>query len=78
MRTTRSLVLKRETLSELSAGELAVVHAGSHLCVTEICGHGASFDTPCPTTPINVCLKQITTAIDLRSLDCPVINTVDC
>ncbi len=56
----RSLVLKRETLSELSAGELAGVAGGSHLCVTDFCGHGASFDDPCPTIPINVCLGGLT------------------
>lgn len=77
MRTTRSLVLKRETLSELSAGELAGVHGGSHLCVTERCGHGASFDTPCPTIPINVCVDEITTAV-AWTLPCLVIRTLDC
>jgi hypothetical protein len=53
----RSLVLHRETLTDLTGDELAVVVGGTHLCVTNGCGHGATFDTPCqiPTTPINAC-----------------------
>ena len=55
----RTLNLKRETLTELTAGEMAAVNGGSHACVTEGCTspvtHGISFDN-CPTLPINECL----------------------
>ncbi len=57
--------LKCTPLAELSAGELAGVNGGSHLCLTDTVGHGASFDTPCPTIPINICVDNITNAIVL-------------
>ena len=65
----RTLTVKRETLSELSAGELSGVAGGSHLCVTDTVGHTESFDLPCRTIPVNVCL---------RTLNCIAIETVDC
>jgi hypothetical protein len=57
MKPSRTLTLRRETLSDLTGDQLAAVVGGTHLCVTGTCGHGASFDTPCPipTTPINAC-----------------------
>jgi hypothetical protein len=62
MRGTRSLSLKREALSDLSANELVAVVGGqeelTHLgCnLTDACGHGISFDY-CPTIPVNICIR---------------------
>lgn len=61
----RSLSLKRETLSELSAGELSGVVGGSDLCTVT---HGPSFDEPCHTTPVRVCTG------DLTARTCPTIS----
>ncbi len=54
----RRLILKREALSELTAPELGSVAGGTHLActATDGCGHTASFDQPCPTVPVNLCL----------------------
>ncbi len=57
----RSLFLKRETLTELSAVEMSAVAGGSHLCgLTDNCGetltHGPSLDQTCPTTPYLACV----------------------
>ena len=71
MRSTRSLSLKREALTDLTPYELGIVVAGqeelTHLGCnpTDECGHGRSFDEPCPTFPVNPCL----------SLDRPCIQT---
>jgi hypothetical protein len=67
----KSLKLHRESLSDLTTAELGAVAGGaqdlSHLyCnLTDECGHGRSFDQPCPTFPVNPCL----------SLDRPCIQT---
>jgi hypothetical protein len=59
MRPSRTLTLRRETLGDLTGDELAAVVGGTHLCVTGACGHGNSFDNPCPipTTPVNTCIE---------------------
>jgi len=61
----KSLKLHREALSDLSTAELGAVAGGQALGVTDECGHGRSFDEPCPTFPVNPCL----------SLDRPCIQT---
>ena len=57
----RTLGLKREALSELSAGELGAVVGGTHYqcAATDGCTHGQSFDVACPvpTNPIAPCLS---------------------
>ena len=60
----KSLHLKRESLTALSADELGAVAGGAyeltHLAcnATDDCGHGRSFDEPCPTIPVNPCLSH--------------------
>ena len=54
MNRTRTLSLKRETLTELTPGELGAVVGASHVGCTVT--HGASLDEPCPTLPVFVCL----------------------
>jgi hypothetical protein len=62
---TRTLSLKRETLSTLTTDELLLVAGGqqelTHLGCnpTNECGHGPSFDEPCPTLPLNDCLSKL-------------------
>ena len=59
MRKNRTLALKRETLAQLTATEMESVHGGSHLCgPTDDCTH-ASFDAPCPTTPVLICINTV-------------------
>ena len=63
MRNTRTLALKRETLTELSTAELVHVAGGyelTHLACnpTNECGHGPSFDVRCPTLPVNDCIRR--------------------
>jgi hypothetical protein len=63
MRQNRSLSLKRETLAELTTGELTTVAGGSHLCAvtdncTETIGHN-SLDATCPTVPVLVCINTL-------------------
>lgn len=61
MRPTRTLALRRETLTSLDGDALAAVAGGSHLCESLLCAGsgacGASFDTPCPTLPLNPCFS---------------------
>lgn len=59
----RKLVLKHETLTELSHDQLGSVAGGTHVG----CGvtHGTSFEVVCPTMPLSPCL----------SLDRPCIQT---
>ncbi|HWL34690.1 MAG TPA: hypothetical protein VNQ77_00715 [Frankiaceae bacterium] len=54
----RTLTLRRETLSELTSGELGAVVGGTHAgcAVTDGCTHGPSLDARCPTTPLLPCL----------------------
>ena len=63
MRQNRSLSLQRETLTQLTAAELAGVAGGSHLCgVTDNCGDTlthASLDAPCPTVPVLNCIDTL-------------------
>jgi hypothetical protein len=56
----RSLSLKRETLADLTPGELAGIQGGSHVDCTVT--HGASFDESCPTPtlPVNFCIDGLT------------------
>ncbi len=56
----RSLVLKRETLSELTASQMSVIAGGSHLCATDGITHGMSCENACPTVPFNVCIDGLT------------------
>ncbi|HEU0130737.1 MAG TPA: hypothetical protein VFQ85_07075 [Mycobacteriales bacterium] len=55
----RTLRLRRETLTALTAPELVSVVGGTHVdcAATDTCTHGASFDA-CPTTPLNYCLSR--------------------
>ena len=58
----RKLSLKRETLTQLTASEMAAVAGGSHFCgITDYCTdditHGASLDQPCYTLPVYNCLS---------------------
>jgi hypothetical protein len=62
---TRTLSLKRETLSTLTTDELLAVAGGqqelTHLGCnpTNECGHGPSFDERCPTLPVQDCLSRL-------------------
>ena len=70
------LSLKRETLAPLSSSEMTHVVGGSHFCaVTDACAdtitHGVTFDAcPTPTLPVNVCVQNITTAIEISGVLC--------
>jgi hypothetical protein len=62
MRNARKLSLKRESLSDLSTGELGSVAGGQQdlthltcgLCLTEAWSYA-----DCPTVPVNECLPAV-------------------
>ena len=63
MRHNRALSLKRETLTELTSGEMTAIAGGTHAgCgVTANCTH-YSFDA-CPSVPIN-CITTVIAVTD--------------
>jgi hypothetical protein len=59
MPRTRTLSLKRETLTELTPTEMNAVAGGSHLCAaTDNCTH-VSVDVQCPSNPVTNCLSPL-------------------
>ena len=58
MKHTRRLGLKREILTELTAAEMTSVNGATHGgCNTTAIVTHASFDSPCPTIPLNPCIS---------------------
>lgn len=70
MRTTRTLALRRETLSQLTDDDMYAVVGGSHDCPTANCTaltHGPSIDETCPTAPPTGCVRPIVATLALWS-----------
>ncbi len=62
MKSQRTLHLQRETLLELTTEELHHVVGATHVTCVEPT-HGNTSCDACPTVPINICVRDITTVI---------------